>query len=234
MVNKSRWRPFHDCRLIGDEGEIEQSVWTRETRCAKKFLDFYLETRSATRENVAAQTLPGLTFRQSKAIGFLTDSELAWVLNALPNFMDVHEFRIIEMYLIMVRYSGRQLWSIMGNSRTPGNLDQFHRRSDGRWTELHSANNGWLPLSPHFDKIFDRYLHYLNIDPLHPLPSIPIFPKKNDTSHHNSPSLRRILFSIRDTLADSAAGSDDPEISNASEKIRGLSVKLVSRKPSSH
>jgi len=62
--------------------------------------------------------------------------------------MGVHEFRIIEMYLIMARYSGRRLWSIMANARAPGHLDQFNRRSDGRW----------LPLSPHFDEVFGRYL----------------------------------------------------------------------------
>ncbi|WP_256581013.1 MULTISPECIES: hypothetical protein [unclassified Pseudomonas] len=157
-------------------------------------MDFYLKDTSASRENVAAQPLANLAFKQPKAIGFLTDAELEWVLKSLPNLMGVHEFRIIEMYLIMARYSGRRLWSIMGNARAPGHLDQFNRRSDGRWVELRSAKDGWLPLAPHFDEVFGRYLRYLN-------------------------------------LADSAAGSDDPEISSASEKIRGLTVMLVSRKP---
>lgn len=224
------WRPFHTSRSIGDDGEIQHSGWKREIRCANHFLAFYRQITSATREDVSGEFLRDLTFKQPKAIGFLTDYELAWVLKALPNFLDVHEFRIIEMYLVMVRYSGRHLWSIMGNARTPGNLDQFNRGSDGRWAELHSANNGWRPLSPHFDKVFDHYLRYLNIDPLHPLPSIPIFPK-NDRSSYNSQTLRRILVSIRERLADSAAGSKDPEISGASEKIRCLTVKLVSRKP---
>lgn len=118
----------------------------------------------------------------------------------------------------------------MGTARSPSHLDQFNRRSDGRWVELRSAKDGWLPLSPHFDEIFGRYLRYLNIDPLHPLPSIPIFPK-DDRSSYYPKALGRILVSIRDALADSAAGSDDPEISSASEKIRGLTVMLVSRKP---
>lgn len=224
------WRPFLDSRSIGDDGEIEKNVWKREIRCATQFLDFYLKDTSASRENVAAQPLADLAFKQPKAIGFLTDAELEWVLKSLPNFLGMHEFRIIEMYLIMARYSGRRLWSVMGTARSPSHLDQFNRRSDGRWVELRSAKDGWLPLTPHFDKVFDRYLSYLNIDPLHPLPSIPIFPK-DDRSSYNPKALGRILVSIRDALADSAAGSDDPEISSASEKIRGLTVMLVSRKP---
>lgn len=224
------WRPFTDSRTIGDDGEIEKNVWKREVRCAMQFLDFYLKDTSASRQNVAAQPLPNLAFKQPKAIGFLTDAQLDWVLKSLPNFMGVHEFRIIEMYPIMARYSGRQLWSVMGNARAPGHLDQFNRRSDGRWVELRSAKDGWVPLSPHFDEVFGPYLRYLNIDPLHPLPSIPIFPKDDRSSYHPK-TLGRILVSIRDALADSAAGSDDPEISSASEKIRGLTVMLVSRKP---
>jgi len=219
------WSFAHGLSLVD-----EKNVWKREIRCATQFLDFYLKDTSASRENVAAQPLADLAFKQPKAIGFLTDAELEWVLKSLPNFIGVHEFRIIEMYLIMARYSGRRLWSVMGNARSPGLLDQFNRRSDGRWVELRSAKDGWLPLSPHFDEVFGRYLRYLNIDPLHPLPSIPIFPK-DDRSSYYPKALGRILVSIRDALADSAAGSDDPEISSASEKIRGLTVMLVSRKP---
>lgn len=224
----SVWRPFLDSRSVGDDGEIEKNVWKREIRCATQFLDFYLKDSSATRENVAAKALPELSFKKPTAVGFLTDTELEWVLRSLPNFMGVHEYRIIEMYLVIARYSGRQLWSIMGNARAPGHLDQFHRRADGRWVEFRSAKDGWCPLSPHFDKVFERYLHYLNIDHLHPLPSIPIFPKDNAHSF-NSKALGRILVSVRNTLADSAAGSADPEISGASEKIRGLTFMLVSR-----
>lgn len=142
------WRPFLDSRSIGDDGEIEKNVWKRAIRCATQFLDFYLKDTSASRENVAAQPLADLAFKQPKAIGFLTDAELKWVLKSLPNFLGVYEFRIIEMYLIMARYSGRRLWSVMGNARSPGHLDQFNRRSDGRWVELRTARDGWLPLSP--------------------------------------------------------------------------------------
>lgn len=115
---------------------------------------------------------------------------------SLPNFLGVHEFRIIEMYLSMARYSGRRLWSVMGNARSPSHLDQFNHRSDGRSVELRSAKDGWLPLSPHFDEVFGRYLRYLNIDPLHPLPSIPTFPK-DDRSSYYPKALGRILVSIR-------------------------------------
>lgn len=111
---------------------------------------------------------------------------------SLPNFLGVHEFRIIEMYLIMGRYSGRRLWSVMGNARSPSHLDQFNRRSDGRSVELRSAKDGWLPLSPHFDEVFGRYLRYLNIDPLHPLPSIPTFPKIGLYPRYSS-SIARLL-----------------------------------------
>ncbi|WP_225694384.1 hypothetical protein [Pseudomonas savastanoi] len=83
-------------------------MWKREIRCATQFLDFYLKDTSASRENVAAQPLADLAFKQPKAIGFLTDAELEWVLKSLPNFIGVHEFRIIEMYLIMARCNDLQ------------------------------------------------------------------------------------------------------------------------------
>jgi hypothetical protein len=48
----------------------------------------------------------------------------------------------------------------MGNISAPGHFDQFNHRLDGRWVELRSSKDDWMPLSPHFDQIFDRYLRY--------------------------------------------------------------------------
>ncbi|WP_224788197.1 hypothetical protein [Pseudomonas fluorescens] len=152
---------------------------------------------------------------------------MAWIFEKLPSLLDTHRFRIIEMYLTIARYSDQPMWNVLGTASSPGCLDQFTRGADGRWLEYHPKKRVPVPLSTEFDTVFDRYLLYLNIEPDQPPPASALFPKEDSIGAYDSKGLLRILTSVRQTLADAAKASNNPAISEASEKILGLTMALI-------
>lgn len=225
------WSLFQGTRASDFGTDIDKNVWKREIRCVTQFLDFYLKYVGVTRPNVASAKLESLVFRVSESREVVSDVEMAWILETLASLLDVHKYRVVEMYLIVARYSNMPLWSVVGTASSPGSVDQFTRGADGRWLEYDLKQRALVPLSPVFDGVFDRYLMYLNIDFGQPLPASSMFPREASHGAYDRKGLWRILNSVRQPLADAAKASSNPAISQSAEKIRGLTSVLVKGHP---
>ncbi|MHC8354113.1 integrase [Pseudomonas sp. LB3P81] len=224
------WKLFQAARAADSSGTIDENVWKREIRCATQFMDFYLKDVSATRPNVAAAKLDSLTFKPPQVRGVISDVVMKWILETLPSLLSTHKSHVIEMYLTIARYTARPMWQVLGTASSPGRVNQFMRNSHGTWLESHPKNAAAVPLPPAFARVFDRYLIYLNIDSSQPLPASSLFPWENSLGAYDHKGLWRITCSIRESLADTATASDNPDIAQAAGEIRRLTTALVSNR----
>lgn len=210
--------------------EIDQNIWKREIRRVKLFLDFYLKDVKANRPNVAAAKLDFLALKAPKPLAVISDIELRWIIQELPNLLSTHERHIFEMYLIIGRYTNQPMHIVIGTTVNPGRIDQFSRRSDGRWLGYHATQERYAPVSLEFDETFRNYLHYLNIDEKSPLPATALFPSKDQMSAYDRKKLWVITSRVREQLADVARAANDPAISAAADKFRELTLKVVANR----
>lgn len=225
------WKLFNTSRASDSSAAIDKNVWKREIRSVTQFLDFYLKSVAATRPNVAAAKLDWLSFKESEPRGTISDLVLEWIFETLPSLLSPHTFRLIEMYLTIARHTGRPMWQVLGTLSSPGRVDQFMRNEHGHWLESNPRNGPPVLLPLAFSKTFDRYLVYLNIDASQPLPTLSLFPKENSLGAYDLRGLWRITCSIRESLADAALASDNPDIVSAAGEIRRLTTALVSNRP---
>ncbi|RON51764.1 integrase [Pseudomonas frederiksbergensis] len=224
------WKLFKEARAADLSGTIDKNVWKREIRCVTQFMEFYLKDVSASRPNVAAIKLDSLAFKQPQLRGVISDVVMKWILATLPSLLGTHKSHVIGMYLTIARYTARPMWQVLGTASSPGRVDQFMRNSHGIWLESPPKNGAAVPLPPAFARAFDRYLIYLNIDSSQPLPASSLFPWENSLGAYHIKGLWRIICLIRESLADAAAASDNPDIAQATGDIRRLTTALVSNR----
>lgn len=219
-------------KCVGSDPDVERNVTQQEIQCVRQFLDFYLRDVSVNRENVAAKPPESLEFRALKDRGFISDEILSWMLKTIESLdRSVHTIHVISMYLMIARHSLRPMWLVLGNRASPGRIDQFKRNIDGVWQEIQRKGGGFRPLPRAFGQAFERYLNYMNIDAMQPLPALSLFPREHSSGTLDMRALANILRTIREMLADEAKTSDNPEISQAADQIRRLTPVMLSKGP---
>lgn len=216
-------------KSAGSDPEIERNVTQQEVQCVRQFLAFYLRDVSATRENVADQRPESLEFSALTDRSLISDKVLNWMLKTIESLdLSIHTVQIISMYLMIARHSLRPMWVVLGNGTSPGRIDQFKRSSNGIWQEPHPKIGSFRPLPHVFGQAFERYLNYMNIDAMQPLPALSLFPKEHSFATLDMRALASVLRPVREKLADAAKTSGDPKISKMASQIRCLTPGMLS------